>query len=145
MSEENVAAIRRLFAAVEQRDLAGVLAAYAPDVVIDEAESLPYGNLPRVGRWGAPRLRLRGNVGSPPGARSPLARCRGPRRWGNRRRPLAVAGQTPDGMRSIHLPAVSVYRMHDGRVAESRMFHQDTAAIQRFLADAGPPEVVREP
>src|SRR5215216_2079658 len=43
MSKENVAAIQRLFGAVEQRDLEGVLAAYTPDIEIHEAESLPYG------------------------------------------------------------------------------------------------------
>lgn len=43
MSQENVDAARRLFKAIEERDLAGVLAAYDPDVVIHEAASLPYG------------------------------------------------------------------------------------------------------
>jgi ketosteroid isomerase-like protein len=43
MSQENVDAARRLFKAVEERDLAGVLATYDPDVVIREAASLLYG------------------------------------------------------------------------------------------------------
>jgi ketosteroid isomerase-like protein len=43
MSEKNLETVRRLFKAVEERDLAGVLAAYDEDVVIREAESLPYG------------------------------------------------------------------------------------------------------
>jgi ketosteroid isomerase-like protein len=45
MSQENVDAARSLFKAVEERDLAAVLAAYDPDVVIHEAASLPYGGV----------------------------------------------------------------------------------------------------
>ena len=130
MSEENVAAIRRLFAAVEQRDLAGVLAAYAPDVVIDEAESLPYGGTYRGLDGGERHAYAYEATWAPlqePGARSLDVEVLDAGEtvvvlWRQR-------GQTPDGTRSIDLPAVSVYRMHDGRVAESRMFHQDTAAI----------------
>jgi ketosteroid isomerase-like protein len=43
MSEENLETVRRLFKAVEEGDLAGVLAAYDENIVIREAESLPYG------------------------------------------------------------------------------------------------------
>lgn len=32
------------------------------------------------------------------------------------------------------MPAVSVYKMIDGRVSESRMFHYDVALVQEFLA-----------
>jgi len=45
MSQENVDAARSLFKAVEERDLAGVLAAYDPEVVIREAASLVYGGV----------------------------------------------------------------------------------------------------
>lgn len=38
MSLENVEAVRALFRAVEECDLAGVLAAYDPEIVIREAE-----------------------------------------------------------------------------------------------------------
>ena len=137
MSEENVTAIRRLFAAVERRDLAGVLAAYAPDVVIHEAETLPYGGTYR-GLKGAERhAHAYEGTWAPfqePGTRSLSAEVLDAGEhvvvlWRQR-------GQTPDGKRSIDLPAVSVYRMRDGWIAESRMFQQDTAAIARFLADA---------
>ena len=43
MSKENIEIVKRLFEAVERRDLAGVLAAYDPEIVIREAMSLPYG------------------------------------------------------------------------------------------------------
>jgi uncharacterized protein len=141
MSEENVAAIQRLFAAVEQRDLAGVLAAYAPDIVIHEAKSLPYGGTYH-GLDGAERHAYAYEATwaplQEPGARSLDAEVLDAGEhvvvlWRQR-------GLTPDGTRSFDAPVVSVYQMRDGLVAALRMFHQDTAAIDRFLANAGPPE-----
>ena len=43
MSEENIETVRRFLKAVEERDLPQVLAAYDENVIIREAESLPYG------------------------------------------------------------------------------------------------------
>lgn len=45
MSQQNVEIVKRLFDAVERRDLAGVLAIYDSQIVIREAESLPYGGM----------------------------------------------------------------------------------------------------
>ncbi len=45
MSKENLEVVRRLFEAVERRDLAGVLAAYDSEITIREADSLPYGGV----------------------------------------------------------------------------------------------------
>lgn len=136
MSEENVAAVRRLFAAVERRDLTGVLAAYAPDVVIREAESLPYGGTYQ-GRDGAERHAYAYEAAWAP-LQEPGVRTLDYEvldagehvivRWRQR-------GCSPDGHRAIDLPAVSVYRMQDGLVAESIMFQHDTAAVVRFLAE----------
>lgn len=145
MSKENVAAIQRLFAAVERRDLAGVLAAYAPDIVIHEAATLPYGGTYRGLEGGERHAYAYEETWAPfqePGTRSLAAEVLDAGEhmvvlWRQR-------GQTPDGTRSIDLPAVSVYRMRDGRIAEARMFQQDTAAIAQFLADATPPEATRE-
>ena len=145
MSTENVTAISRLFDAVERRDLDGVLTAYAPDVVIHEAESLPYGGTYH-GLDGAERHAYAyEETWAPlqaPGIRSLNAEVLDAGEtvvvlWRQR-------GQTPDGNRSIDLPAVSVYRMRDGRIAESRMFLQDTAVIARFLAPADPPASTNE-
>jgi ketosteroid isomerase-like protein len=47
MSQENVDVVRRLFKAVEERDFAGVLAAYDSEIVIRESESLPYSGVYR--------------------------------------------------------------------------------------------------
>src|SRR5258708_39023201 len=43
MSQEHVETVKRLFAAVRQRDQAGVLEAYHPEDVIHESPPLPYG------------------------------------------------------------------------------------------------------
>ncbi len=45
MSAENVETVRRLFKAVEERDLAGFLAVYDPELVIREASVLTYGEV----------------------------------------------------------------------------------------------------
>jgi uncharacterized protein len=45
MSQENLENVRRLFQAIEDRNVAGVLAVYAPEIVIRDAESLPYGGI----------------------------------------------------------------------------------------------------
>jgi uncharacterized protein len=43
MTAENVEVLRRLFQAVEDRDIEPMYEIYAPDVVVQEALSLPYG------------------------------------------------------------------------------------------------------
>jgi uncharacterized protein len=146
MSKENVAAMQRLFTAVERRDLAGVLAAYAPDIVIHEAATLPYGGTYRGLEGGERHAYAYEATWAPlqePGARSLDAEVLDAGEhvvvlWRQR-------GQTPDDTRSLDLPAVSVYRMRDGRIVEARMFQQDTAAITQFLADSGPLEATNEP
>jgi uncharacterized protein len=139
MTDANVAVIRGLFAAVERRDLAGVLAAYHPDVVIHEAASLPYGGTYH-GLDGATRHAYAYEATWAPfqeaTPRSLDAEVLDAGEhvvvlWRQRAR-------TPDGRRALDAPAVSVYRMRDGLIAESRMFQQDTAAIARFLAEARP-------
>ena len=43
----------------------------------------------------------------------------------------------------IDLPAVSVYRMHNAKVIDSRMFHFDTAALVQFLNNNDPRQVAQ--
>jgi hypothetical protein len=143
MPNTNEDAVRRLFLAVERRDLAGVLAAYAPDVVIHEAESLPYGG------------RYRGLAGAeqhayayedawaplqPPGVRKldaeVLAAGDGVVVIWRQRGEHPLTGATFDA------PAVSVYRMRGGLIAHSRMFQHDAAAVARFLGGTGGPGAV---
>ena len=133
MSQENVDVARRLFKAVEERDLAGVLAAYDPDIVIREAASLRYGGVYH-GLEGALRHASR------------YAQA-----WADFQAPADMAtdpvfldageyvvvlwrqkGSASDG-KSLDLPAVSIYKMRDGKIIESQMFHADTKAILQFL------------
>jgi uncharacterized protein len=51
--------------------------------------------------------------------------------------PLALAALHLADGDSVYLPAVSIYRMQDGKIIESRMYHFDTVALIRFLGRAG--------
>lgn len=127
-------AVRRLFAAVEERDLAGVLAAYDPEVVIREAESLPYGGVYR-GVEGAER-HARGYAAAWGGLQTPAERKLDATFFDAGEHIVVLwrqRGAAADGSREFDEPAVSVYRLRGGRVVESQMFHADTAAVRRFL------------
>ena len=133
MSQENVDAARRLFKAVEQRDLAGVLSAYDPDIVIREAPSLPYGGVYH-GLEGALR-HASGYAQAWAAVQAPADMATDPVfldageygvvLWRQR-------GSTSDG-RKLDMQAVSIYKMRDGKIIESQMFHTDTKAILQFL------------
>ena len=133
MSQENVDAARRLFKAVEERDLAGVLVVYHPDIVIREASSLPYGGVYH-------------------GLEGALRHASGySQAWAALQQPADMAtdpvfldageyavvlwrqrGSASNG-RKLDLPAVSIYKMRDGTIIESQMFHADTKAILQFF------------
>ena len=141
VSQQHVETVKQLFAAVRQRDLAGVREAYHPEVVIHESASLPYGGeyhgheeaLEHVRSYYRTWDPLRPEVGQP----------------GN----LIFLETTLDAVvvlwqeeavepgsgKRIVLPALGVYWVRDGKVAESRMY-QDTAAIRDLLAEAKPTE-----
>ncbi len=133
MSKENVETVRRLFEAVERRDLAGVLAAYDPEIVIREADSLPYGGVYQgyegaanhgsgyVAAWG----KLQTSTEQKMDAEFLDAGDCVVVIW--RQRAAKNDGEKFDA------PAVSVYKMRDGKIIESQMFHADTAAVLRFL------------
>ena len=133
MSEDNEGIIRRLFEAVEERKIEPMLEIYHPDVVVREADSLPYGGEYR-GHDGVVQHGL-GYV----------------RTWDpvqtdeDRELQLEFVGvgdtvfvlwrqkaHARDGSR-LDLPAISVYRLRNGRVVESQMHHLDTAALVEFL------------
>lgn len=133
MSTENVETVCRLFRAVEERDLAGVLGAYGPEIVIHEAGSLPYGGDHRgpegakrhaYGFWCTWRF-LQSSEETKLGATFldggdcvvVLFRHR---------------AHSADG-KKIDLPVVGVYGVRGGKVVEARMFHFDTAEISEFL------------
>ncbi len=133
MSAENVETVRRLFRAVEERDLAGVLEVYDPEIVIHEANSLPYGG-DHHGHDGAKRhaygyLRAWNDLQSPQEKKLDATFVDA----GDhvvvhfRQRAHAVEGK------NIDLPVVGVYEVRGGRVVESRMFNFDTVEISDFL------------
>lgn len=135
MSEENIEVVRRLFKAVEERDLPGVLAAYDESVVIREAKSLPYGG-EFHGYEGAQRHALGAfevweNL-LPPGERTLNAKFLDASDdyvivlWRQR-------GVNSDGEK-FDAPVVSVYKMGNSKIIESQMFHADTNAVLQFLA-----------
>jgi len=137
MSQQPVAIVKRLFAAVRQRDPAGVREVYHPEVVIHESPSLPYGGdyhgqeeaLEHLDGYYRTWDPLRPGVGQPgtPIFLETTADA------------VVVLWQeeavAPGTGRRIVLPALGVYQVRDGKVAESRMF-QDTAAIRDVLAEA---------
>ena len=143
MSQQNVEVVKRLFDAVARRDQAGLLEAYHPEIVIHEAPSLPYGGDYR-GHQGAiehvngfyrtwEALKPRELIESAMREHLPIVL----ETTGDY---VVVLGQNravvPGSRRKLDLPEVFVFRVQDGRVIESWMFHQDTVAILEFLKEA---------
>jgi ketosteroid isomerase-like protein len=137
---DDVTVVRRLFAAVEERDLDRLLDCYSDDVEIREAEVLPYGGVYH-GRAGAAAhaagfMRAWGSLQGPEESRLDA------RFWGDgagtvcavfRHRALdQKTGQRFDA------PEVGIYSIRDDRVAHSQMFHADSAAVVDFLNDVAP-------
>jgi ketosteroid isomerase-like protein len=130
--------VQRMYAAVEARDLDGLLDCYDESVEIAESTSLPYGGTYR-GLAGAarhaeafarawPEFILTGSDDTGPrfvdaGAGTVVVLFR----------PRAVdahSGQVLD------TPEVAVYEVAGEKVVRSRMFHLDPAALASFLEDA---------
>ena len=140
MSNSNVEIVRRLFQTVEERDLETMFELYDPEVVIREAPSLPYGG-EYHGHEGVVEHGL-GYLGTWQPVQQPGDETLEPEfldggdrvfvRWHQK-------ATAPDGAR-VDLPAISEYRLRDGKIVSSAMHHFDTAAILRFLerAAAGP-------
>jgi ketosteroid isomerase-like protein len=136
MSEQSIATVQRMFDAVARRDAAGVFGAYHPNIVIHEAPSLPYGGEFR-GFEGAARHAAGYSAtwdrfqSATDRDLSPTFLAEGDQvvvRW--RFRAHSMDGD------AIDRPAVSLYRLHDGKIIESRMFHFDTATLLQFLERA---------
>lgn len=134
MAEQTgIGLVKRLFQAAEDRDLDPMYEVYSEHVTIREAASLPYGGEYRghqgmvehgvgyVTTWAA--VQANGD-----GALDPEFLDCGDQvivRWTQRAR-------TPEG-ELREWPALSAYRIHEGRIVEAQMLHSDTAAIARLL------------
>ena len=141
MSDE-VEVVRRLFAAVEDRDLEHILACYSDEVEIPEADVLPYGGIWR-GRAGAVAQAV-GFMRAWAALQGPGERVLGARFWGDGAGTVCVLFRhravDPVGGARFDAPEVGIYQVRDERVVRSQMFHADSAAVLRFLLDAGPGE-----
>jgi ketosteroid isomerase-like protein len=137
MTAENVDVIRRLFHAVEARDIEPMYEIYSPDVVIREAPSLPYGG------------EYAGHAGMLEHGRGYLETWDHMQDDDDRRldADFADAGDRVfvcwrqrahgrDGTK-VDLPVVSVYELQGSRVVRSTMHHLDTAALREFLDRQG--------
>jgi ketosteroid isomerase-like protein len=135
MAIEPVDVVRRLFAAVERRDLPAVLECYDPGVEIHEAAALPYGGVYR-GHDGAlqhARAWYRAWGGLQTGADTRMAASLLPGPDGT---VVALfdhrAADRHCGIR-LEEPEVSVYQVSAGKVTRSQMFHADSATVAGFL------------
>jgi uncharacterized protein len=133
-AEANLRRVRGLFDAVAARDLPAILGCYAPDVMIQEAPSLPYGGVYR-GADGAYEHALafwRTWAAYQPATVESL----NPIMFADGCRVVVLwQHEAHDRVSGAHIahPVVSVYELRDGLVTGARMFHLDTAALLRFL------------
>jgi uncharacterized protein len=136
---DDIEVVRRLFAAVEDRDFDALLVCYSDDVEINEAEVLPYGGIWRgrdgvaghaagfMAAWGdlqgAEEARLDAQFFTD-GAGTVCAVFR-------HRAFDPVSGARFDA------PEVGLYQVRGQRVVRSQMFHADSAAVVDFLSTVG--------
>ena len=138
---ENGELVRRLFKAVEDRDLQAVLDCYDEDIEIHEAPSLPYGGVYR-GHEGAIQhaagwLGAWGPLQSPAEYRLDATFLEGEDDTvGAVFRLRAVDDQHGE---RLDAPEVGIYKVRDGKVVRSQMFHADSAAVLDFLERAAQP------
>jgi ketosteroid isomerase-like protein len=134
---DDVEVVRRLFTAVEDRDLDRVLDCYSDDVEIREAEVLPYGGVYHGTEGAAAHaegfMRAWGNLQGLEESRLDA------RFWGDGAGTVCAvfrhrAHDHASGKR-IDAPEVGIYRIRDNRVANSQMFHADSAALVDFLSN----------
>jgi ketosteroid isomerase-like protein len=128
------AVVRRLFEAVEAREVEPMYGLYASDVVIYEAPSLPWGGEFR-GHHGVLRHGL-GYVRTWAPLQTAADRRLDPEFAAEGDRVVVTWRQRAHGRDGwqLDLPAVSAYALACGRIVDARMHHFDTAAILAFLA-----------
>jgi uncharacterized protein len=128
--------VKRLFSAVRQRDGAGVLSCYAPDVIIREEPSLPYGG-EYLGHEGG-RRHAAGFVKCWQGLQSEADLEVHPQFFEAVGTVVVLWRQR--AMRAeerLDVPAVGVYHVRNARIVEARMSYFDLPALLGFLRRAG--------
>ncbi len=132
---DDIAVVRRLFAAVEDRDFDRLLACYSDDIEINEAAVLPWGGIWRgpegvaahaaefMRSWGA----LQGAEESHLDARffsdGTGAVCA----------VFRHRGVDPVSGARFDEPEMGIYQVRGQRVVRSQMFHADSAAVAAFV------------
>ena len=146
MSQQQVETVKRLFDAVGRQDRAAILEAYHPEVVIHEAASLPYGGeyhghegaLAHVNAFYQTWAGLKPSVSRD--LPEEAQREHSTLFLETTQEYVVVFGQNtalaPQSGRKLNVPEAFVFRMRDGKVAESWMLNQDTVAILEFLKEA---------
>lgn len=134
MSHENIETTCRLFKAVEERDVAGVLAAYDPEIVIRDSESLPYGGIYHGLEGAKQHIEVAAQTWN---HLQPAAERKMDAVFLDAGEYVVVLwrlkGLETSSGRTLDAPTVSVYKMRGGKIVESQMFYSDTAAIAQFL------------
>ena len=145
-SQQQVETVKRLFDAVNRHDQAAMLEAYHPEVVIHEAPSLPYGGdyhghegaLQHVNgfyrTWEVLKPGLSGKLPEEVQQENSTVFLETTQDY------VVVFGinraVVPQTGRKLAVPEAFVFKMRDGKVAESWMLNQDTVAILEFLKEA---------
>ena len=135
---DDVDVVRRLFAAVEDRDFDRLLACYSDDIEINEAAVLPWGGVWRgpegVAAHAAEFMRAWGGLQGPDeshldarffsdGAGTVCAVFR-------------HRGVDPVSGARFDAPEMGIYKVRGQRVVRSQMFHADSAAVAAFVRGA---------
>jgi ketosteroid isomerase-like protein len=135
LMSRNVDAVRRLFAAVEQRDLETILDCYDEKVEINESGLLPYGGVYRghdgVRRHAAAFIESWSSYQTPD-------ECRLDAKFFEADDGAVAAvfrHRAVDPQRGARLdaPEVGIYEVRDDKIVRTQMFHYDPVALQRFL------------
>jgi ketosteroid isomerase-like protein len=137
-AEDNVDVVRRLFQAVERRDLEAMWQLYDPEVRIHEAASLPYGGS-FEGFEGVADHGL-GYVVAWDHLQTEDDRDLEAEFFAVGERVLVRWRQKAHGAdgSALSVPVISEYQLRDRRVIESRMHSFDSAKLAAFLAAQGP-------
>jgi ketosteroid isomerase-like protein len=134
--DDNADVVRRVFDAVRQRDLDGLLSLFHRDVVVREPRSLPHGG----DHHGLDQVRA---------AAIHWAQTWGPYQpyWDLSPEPEVFTSsddhvvarwrlRARDEAEEVDVEAIAVYRLRDGKVLELETYYRDTAALVGFLERA---------